>query len=398
MITNNHTSDVIFGDFLSNNIYCFEKPLFKAFGFDGYSILEDGEKIERFNNSLEAFDRILEIQKVNRLYLTCALSYEFGAVLENISVPHNKHLDLPLYTLYLFDNFTQCKLNKTDYIINQNNLDGLFTGHSRDIYLDKINKIIELIKDGEVYQVNLSKDIICECSLNGLELFSKIQSTHPSSLGCYFNIKSASTSYGEIISNSPELFLERKDNTIRTKPIKGTRKRSSDPIEDSSLLNDLMNSEKDLAELSMIVDLERNDLGRICKDDSIRVIRHADLVKTSYVYHLESEITGELNSNLNLLDILKASFPSGSITGAPKIAAQKIIAKLENVQRGIYTGSLGMMYPNGDFILNVAIRTAILKDNKFYTRTGSGIVIDSVPLEEYNEIISKAKSLIDGLS
>ena len=188
-----------------------------------------------------------------------------------------------------------------------------------------------------------------------------------------------------------------KNGKIETRPIKGTRPRSKDPDTDQKLANELLNSEKDKAELTMIVDLERNDLGRICNFGSVKVNDFMSLEKYPTVWHLVSTITGQTEESLLPSQILRALFPGGSITGAPKIRAMEIIEEMEPYKRGIYTGSIGYLGFDGAWDLNIVIRTIILKDGKAYVHVGGGIVAESDPKSEYAETITKAKALFEVL-
>ena len=185
---------------------------------------------------------------------------------------------------------------------------------------------------------------------------------------------------------------------METRPIKGTRGRSSDPEEDRRLKEELLASPKDRAELSMIVDLERNDLGRVCEYGSVKVEEHAVIESYATVHHLVSTVVGELHQGRDVVDLLRASFPGGSITGAPKIRAIEIIDELEPTARSVYTGSIGYLGYNGKYDLNIAIRTVIVKGATAYFQVGGGIVADSAPEDEYQETLDKGKAIFKALS
>ena len=193
------------------------------------------------------------------------------------------------------------------------------------------------------------------------------------------------------------LFININDGIITTCPIKGTRPRTLNSGVDEKNYSDLVESEKEKAELDMIIDLERNDLGRICDYGTIKVIRRRDIEVFSTVFHAVSTIQGRLREKIDFVDCLSAIFPGGSITGAPKISAMKIINDLEPTARGIYTGSIGWFDLKGNVCLNIAIRTIIIKDNLAFAQTGGGIVADSDPQSEWQETLIKAKALLAGI-
>ncbi|MBM3713867.1 MAG: anthranilate synthase component I family protein, partial [Actinobacteria bacterium] len=198
-------------------------------------------------------------------------------------------------------------------------------------------------------------------------------------------------------SSSPERFLFLKKGIIETRPIKGTRPRGNNEPEDKRYIYELKNSIKDRAELNMIVDLERNDLGRFCEYGTVRVKEHAIVEKYAKVFHLVSTVTGKVRKGYDIVDILRATFPGGSITGAPKIRAMEIIDELEPTVRSIYTGTIGYIGIDGTMDLNIVIRTFIIKGRRFYYNVGGGIVEDSEPYAEYKETLDKGLALKETL-
>jgi para-aminobenzoate synthetase component 1 len=203
---------------------------------------------------------------------------------------------------------------------------------------------------------------------------------------------------GYVISASPERFIRLNDQEVTTCPIKGTRKRSNDPAADLQLALALKHSEKDLAEHIMIVDLMRNDLSKVCQPHSVHVEELTALKSFTMVHHLVSNIKGTLKNNHNAFDLLKATFPPGSVTGAPKIRAMEIISELEKQTRGPYCGCLAYISFTGDMDSSVMIRSYFLNDNHLFFSTGGAVVMDSNPDEEYQETLLKAEALINGLS
>jgi para-aminobenzoate synthetase component I len=263
-------------------------------------------------------------------------------------------------------------------------------------YLETIEEIKSRINRGEVYQVNLSQRFSGLQKQPPLHFFLALrEETNPLN-GAFFSSLRTDGSGFSISSASPELFFNAKDRTISCSPIKGTRARGSTPGEDERLVAQLKESTKDKAELAMIVDLVRNDLGRVCEIGTIRVDAHARIETHPYVHHLVSDISGTLKPGLSLSHIISALFPSGSVTGAPKIAAMKAISRLEGTTRGVYTGAIGCF--GADFSrFNVAIRTAFHAEHIIIFQAGGGITIESNPRDEYEETLQKAKPILDTL-
>ncbi|NBT86007.1 MAG: aminodeoxychorismate synthase, component I, partial [Alphaproteobacteria bacterium] len=261
---------------------------------------------------------------------------------------------------------------------------------TRETYQQAVQKVIDYIYAGDVFQTNLSRRINGDlpAGYDLLALYQKLRSENPAPFSAYFN---AAPTY--LLSSSPERFLKSDQGKIETRPIKGTRKRSTDPLEDAKLARELLESEKDQAENVMIVDLMRNDLSKVCEPFSVEVPSLLALESYATVHHLVSTVVGTLKPEFNNVDLLKATFPGGSITGAPKIRAMEIIAELEPSQRGPYCGSVGYIGFDGNMDTNIAIRTLTVRQNKISFHVGGGIVADSNPLEEYIETETKAAAL-----
>jgi para-aminobenzoate synthetase component 1 len=259
-------------------------------------------------------------------------------------------------------------------------------------YLKAVEKAKEYIAAGDIYQVNLSQRFQTRLAIPPFKLYQRLQRINPAPFGAYLN-------FGEIVvaSSSPERFLKVTGKKVETRPIKGTRPRGKDKEEDERLARKLLESEKDRAELIMIVDLERNDLGKVCRYGSVRVRELVELEAYPTVFHTVSTVEGELYPGKDRVDLLKATFPGGSITGAPKIRAMEIIDELEPTKRGIYTGALGYFGFNQTMDLNIVIRTFLIKEDQVFFQVGGGIVADSDPQREYQETLDKAKALIQSL-
>jgi len=280
-------------------------------------------------------------------------------------------------------------------------------------YLEKIEQIKEFIRDGKTYQTNLTQQLTAELSdkLKPQIIFYGLRKNHPAPFSAFIT-----RTEDFVISASPERFFQATisqndsiKSTISTSPIKGTRPRGKNSAEDEQIKTDLLTSEKDRAENIMIVDLLRNDLGRVCRFGSVKVEKLCELEEHPSLFHLVSTVSGDLRENVEISDILKAVFPCGSITGAPKIRTMQIIEQIETVPRGLSMGAIGFSIQDSDkdfrnfpvktkyFDLSVAIRTMVLRENTAYFNVGGGIVIDSKPAEEYEETLTKAKALLSAI-
>lgn len=268
----------------------------------------------------------------------------------------------------------------------------LVSNFKKSDYIDSINKIREYIKSGDIYQANLTQRFEGNTNLSSYFLYKRLREVSKAPFAAYLNFDDY-----QVLSNSPERFIKCIDGKIETRPIKGTRPRGNTKEEDIRLQEELKNSEKDKSELLMIVDLERNDLGKVSKIGTVKVPELFVIEPYANVSHLVATVTGELEDSLDSIDVLKATFPGGSITGAPKIRAMEIIDELEPTQRNVYTGSVGYIGFNGDMDFNIAIRTLIKKDEKIYFQVGGGITWDSNPEDEYQETLDKAKSIMEAV-
>lgn len=268
----------------------------------------------------------------------------------------------------------------------------LVSNFKKSDYIDSINKIREYIKSGDIYQANLTQRFEGTTNLSSYFLYKRLREVSKAPFAAYLNFDEY-----QVLSNSPERFIKCIDRKIETRPIKGTRPRGNTKEEDIRLQEELKNSEKDKSELLMIVDLERNDLGKVSKIGTVKVPELFVIEPYANVSHLVATVIGELEDSLDSIDVLKATFPGGSITGAPKIRAMEIIDELEPTQRNVYTGSVGYIGFNGDMDFNIAIRTLIKKDEKIYFQVGGGITWDSNPEDEYQETLDKAKSIMEAV-
>ena len=263
---------------------------------------------------------------------------------------------------------------------------------SKEYYFECFERIKKYIYDGDVYQINFSQRFCADFGGDGVDLFDWQNWYNPSPFGAFID-----SGDFQIVSASPELFVRIQDGVITTRPIKGTRPRGSNEQVNKENQLGLLSSEKEKAELNMIIDLERNDLGRICEYGTIKVMEPRIIESYSTVFHAVATVQGKLRDEISFTDCLKAVFPGGSITGAPKIRAMEIIDELEPTQRGVYTGCIGFVGVDGNACLNIAIRTIIIKDGVAYAQAGGGIVADSQAQAEWEETLTKAKALAAGI-
>jgi para-aminobenzoate synthetase component 1 len=270
------------------------------------------------------------------------------------------------------------------------NLRSNFT-HER--YLEAVQRARDYIIAGDIFQVNLSQRFEADMPLPPYELYRRLRKINPAPFAGYLNFDDVT-----VVSASPERFMRLSGDRVETRPIKGTRPRGKDPSTDKSLAQELVNSFKDKAEHVMIVDLERNDIGRVCRFGTVRVSELMALEKYATVFHLTSTVEGRLRPGKTTIDLLRATFPGGSISGAPKVRAMEIIDELEPTRRSVYTGSIGYFSFDGGLDLNIVIRTILVKEGKAYFQVGGAVVYDSDPEAEYVETLDKARALIQALS
>jgi para-aminobenzoate synthetase component 1 len=276
--------------------------------------------------------------------------------------------------------------------IHSENIQSNFT---QTQYLSAVEKTIEYIRAGDIFEANISQrfETILPKEYPHYLLFKNLCRINPSPFAAYLNLGKF-----KILSASPERFIKLQDGEVETRPIKGTRKRSADPLQDAMNIQDLMTSEKDIAENIMIVDLMRNDLSMVCEDDSVTVPQLCGHEVYPTVHHLVSVVLGKLKPDEDVYSLLKKTFPGGSITGAPKIRAMQIIAEIEPHPRGPYCGSIALIGFDGNMDSSILIRTYVIKENLLTFHAGGAVVIDSCPLEEYQETLHKSTALKKALT
>ncbi|MBN7576591.1 MULTISPECIES: aminodeoxychorismate synthase component I [Clostridium] len=349
-------------------------------------------------------------------------SYDIGRVLERLPDESKEDFSIPDSIFIFFDNLIIFDLqNKKTYITSvgqleesknsilniekclKNYIEGLpvnlektnnefFSNFDKEEYKKAIASLKEYIRSGDVYIANMTRRIWCNNNEKPYEIYRKLRNTNKAPFSAYMNFEDF-----QIISSSPERFLSIIDGKVQTRPIKGTRPRGKDYEEDERNRNELMASEKDKSELLMIVDLERNDLSKVCKPKSVKVTELFKLEEYETVFHLVATIEGRLRENVSSVKCIRECFPGGSITGAPKIRAMEIIEELEKLKRNIYTGSIGYFDLRGNSDFNIVIRTIIKKGDKAYLGVGGGITWESIEEEEWLETIDKAKALMEVL-
>lgn len=293
---------------------------------------------------------------------------------------------------YAMAQLTQApKLYTTDHIqVDRSQIDST---HSKASYEKMVQQTIDYILAGDIFEANVTQRFKAEYQGCPLQLYYKLRQVNPAPFAALLNFKQM-----QLLSASPERFVQVNDGLVETRPIKGTIKRSVNPQKDAQLGQQLVESEKDRAENIMIVDLMRNDLSRVCKPHSVKVPQLCGLESFATVHHLVSSVEGTLKDDKDAVDLLASSFPGGSITGAPKLRAMEIIETLEPYKRGPYCGSIGFLAFNGDMDLNIIIRTFALKDNYITFGAGGAITADSSCEGEFDESLAKAKAMIATLT
>ncbi len=358
--------------------------------------LDDPQKIDEFRSFI-----------INNRGRLCAgyLAYDLGFYLHDL---HSRHAcTQPLAVFHTYDNWLEFDKEGT-WIKSSDDqyrkfIDQLLRAVSPAIehkaslsfkpalqqaqYDRNITAIQHYIRAGDFYQMNYTQQLKAKTNKLPRDLYPELIQGHPAAQACYFEAGEQA-----IHSLSPELFLHYAHGILTTEPIKGTRPRGRDKIEDESLRLELLASEKEQAELFMITDLLRNDLGQVCEVGSIKLETIKALKKLPKVWHTSSRISGKIRSDLHAVDALLSMFPGGSITGCPKHRALEVIDELEVASRGIYTGSLGYFHPDGDFSFNIAIRTLVQNGSELTLGSGGGITIDSVAQAEWDELMVKAST------
>jgi para-aminobenzoate synthetase component 1 len=398
---------------------------YRKFISKGRQVLIDNEvynNVDPFNKLEKLIDEYKINIDSNLPFISGAIgyfSYDIGRILEELPDNSSEDITVPDSIFIFFDNLIIFDLhNKKTYITAVGQVEEsvssisniekslenyieesaikleksnnkFFSNFNKEEYEKSISLLKEYVRNGDVYIANMTRRIWCNNNEDSYEIYEKLRNSNKAPFSAYMNFKDF-----QIISSSPERFLSIIDGVVQTRPIKGTRPRGKNHEEDEQNKTELINSEKDKSELLMIVDLERNDLSKVCKPNSVKVTELFKLEEYDTVFHLVATIEGRLKENVSSVKCIRECFPGGSITGAPKIRAMEIIEELEQLKRNIYTGSIGYfdLRGNGDF--NIIIRTIIKKDNRAYLGVGGGITWESIEEEEWFETIDKAKALM----
>lgn len=398
-------------------------PIEKIYAYDKKTVVESDNIIKEYNEDpMNVLANVMDNHKSDIMDLPFTggaigyMSYDLGNKYEGIQFK-NKDLDMPLMAFGIYNwaiIIDHLKQNTILLYEHENNLINIIKGYletksflkynpnkysvdsdcisnlSYNEYKKRFNKIQSYIKNGDCYQINFSQRFSLSYSGDTWDIYNKISPKYSSPYSAYIK-----TPFIDIMSFSPERYLSYDNDIVETKPIKGTRPVSDNPIVNMKALKELSSSYKERAENLMIVDLLRNDLGKNCKFGSVKVTKLFDIETFANVHHLVSTIQGKISDNSNIFKLIKGGFPGGSITGAPKIRAMQIIHELEPDNRGIYCGSIGYISSNGNADLNIAIRTVAATKNKLFFWGGGGIVYDSDIDSEYKETFDKIKPLLN---
>ncbi|MEW5807031.1 MAG: aminodeoxychorismate synthase component I [Acidobacteriota bacterium] len=350
-----------------------------------------------------------------------AFSYDLNRLIESIPerLPDLHHLPDIIFTLFsqfmiLNENSGECLKVELDVDLlgvdsgtllevpsyesdlSDSNKSGTLTAwesnFNRNDYIQAVKRVKEYIGEGDIYQVNISQQFKAPFTGDAFRIFERLNLLNPAPMSAYMDFGGI-----KLISSSPERFLMRQGNLVESRPIKGTMLRGRTAGEDRNFREMLLSSAKEEAELSMIVDLMRNDIGKLARSGSVKVAQHKVIEEYSNVFQMLSIINADVSSELPSLELIRSCFPGGSVTGCPKLQAMKIIEELERDRRGFYCGSMGYIDFDGNFDLNIAIRTITVKNGCLFFNLGGGIVFDSDPESEYEETLHKGKTIFESL-
>ena len=286
-----------------------------------------------------------------------------------------------------FESFTHIKL--PEKITFQSNKNIIKSNISKEKFKSLVIKAKKYIKNGDIFQVVLSQRFQRKIYKKPIEIYNRLRKSNPSPFMFYFNYNDFN-----VLGSSPEILVRLRKGQVTIRPIAGTRPRGQNVQEDKKYENDLLKDKKELAEHLMLLDLGRNDVGKVAKINSVKVTEKFKVEKYSHVMHIVSNVVGKFNKKFSMFETLLSGFPAGTVSGAPKIRAMEIIDELEKNKRKLYAGGIGYFTPNSEFDTCIALRTALIKNNKFYVQAGAGIVADSNPEKEYIETVNKAKALM----
>ena len=367
-------------------------------GYVGFFAYESAQYAEKKISSLPAKDSKFSdhmpdvlLVKAEQLIifdnLKNSIKIIFNANLRNMSYSFAQARLDEIESTILNSSFEQ--IEKFNEITNTSQFDSNF---SKEEYLQAVNKVKCYIEEGDVMQVVLAQDFSASFDKDPFELYKAIRKLNPSPYMYFLNLGEY-----QIVGASPEILVRLENEEVTLRPIAGTRKRGNNPKEDKANEDDLLNDPKEIAEHLMLIDLGRNDVGRVSEIGTVNVTEKMIIEKYSHVMHIVSNVVGRLLAGLTSFDVLKAALPAGTLSGAPKIRAMEVINELEPSSRGIYGGAIGYVGWNGNMDTAIAIRTAVIKDNKIHVGAGAGIVADSIPENEWEECKQKSKVFIDAM-
>ena len=368
-------------------------------GFMGYDTVRFYENIPDNNpDDLKLYDAVLmltdtilifdhvshKIKIVSNVYIENSKRASLDKQLEAIYAQSIEKIDALAKTLQKPLKFPKQKISKQKFEVNSNT--------TKKEFKSAVEKAKEFIKAGDIIQTVLSQRFSVKVDVPNFDIYRSLRIINPSPFMFYLKLDNM-----KLIGSSPEILVRCEKGVAEVRPIAGTRKRGKTEQEDIDLADDLLHDPKEIAEHIMLVDLGRNDLGRVCKYGSVSVKEFMAIEKYSHVMHIVSDVQGILNKNKDAFDVLKATFPAGTLSGAPKVRAMEIIDQLETVRRGPYGGCIGYFGFSGNIDTCITIRTIVLKNKTAYIQAGAGIVADSVPGKEYQETVNKAQALIKAI-
>lgn len=380
-------------DFNYNDLNCHIPFTGGAVGYMAYDFIEEIENIKNEN------PREIDIPESFLMFYKVILVYDhrekYLSLIYNVTSKEEKDfMDIELYLKDLYgilikkNNHSEDETSKE--VQDVTIVSGFKSNYKKEEYYNLVERAKEYVRRGDIFQVVLSQRLFAETNSKPFEIYKRLRVKNPSPYMYYIDFNDFN-----LIGASPESLVSTLKDKVITNPIAGTRKRGRDEIEDKNLEESLLKDPKEKSEHVMLVDLGRNDVGKISEFGSIKIDRLMEIERYSHVMHMVSEVSGEIKKGCTYIDALKACFPAGTVSGAPKVRAMEIIAELENVKREFYAGAVGYIGFNGNMDMAIAIRTLLYKEGKVYIQAGGGIVKDSRPELEYMETLNKAKAVME---
>ncbi len=358
------------------------------FGYETIAYIENKLAFEHKHDDIGAPD-ILLMESLNVLVFDNLAGRIFIVTVADLSNPNaykDAQAQLDQCVAGLSNSFAAPKASQTEHVVHEDDYDLHFQQPDFEAAVEKCR---EYIKAGDIMQVVLSQRLSTKFDAEPIDLYRALRTINPSPYMYFLNLGDF-----HVVGSSPEILVRMEADTVTVRPIAGTRKRGSTPEQDLALEQELLNDNKELAEHLMLIDLGRNDVGRIAKTSSVELTERMIIERYSHVMHIVSNVDGKIKDGIDAIDILKATFPAGTVSGAPKIRAMEIIHELEPIKRGVYSGAVGYLGWNGNMDTAIAIRTAVIKDGVLTVQAGAGIVADSVPKYEWKETRNKARAMV----